>query len=603
MPINPTVNRPDKSIAVLPFVNMSADPENEYFSDGITEEIINALTKINGLKVTARTSAFAFKNRNLDIRSIAEQLSVTLVLEGSVRKEKDAVRITAQLIRADDGFHLWSEKFDRNLEDIFAVQDEISLLIADQIRENFGHLHIGESLVYDQDIEVTTYQTFLKGKALLYRFNLNDIREGVRLLQEVVEQQPDFAQAHVNIHYAYNMLAASGMMPVKEALNIGKASLDRALQLDKYLPECHHSLGWHALNWNWDFNNAVKHLTKALELRPGYADAHQKMFITLILEGRIPQSFEHIQAAYQLDPLAVLNNYFMGYYYYIIQEFEQSNFFFERQIELEPSFMVGYSIYALSLYLQKDFEAILAVAEKIPAIEGADIEKQIMRTLAYCGLKDQTETEAGLKQLTEHLTDANHERVRFFMIYIENYNGNHKRSLELIHEGTERREPLMTLLKVDPSLTSLHHHEEWKKAIEEIYALSDHHELAGKESSSDLISLPEAKKLREKLLRHIEEEEAYLDPSLSLRSLAEDLNMHPNKLSWLLNEQLGKNFNEFVNGYRLDAFMAKAKDTSNKHMTLLGLAFDSGFNSKTAFNTFFKKATGQTPREWLKSLS
>ena len=131
-----------KSIAVLPFVNMSADPDNEYFSDGITEEIINALTTIQGLKVIARTSSFAFKGKNIDVRTIGNQLGVTTVLEGSVRKVSNRVRITAQLISTDDGSHIWSKNFDREMKDIFGLKAEISLLIADQIRENFGYLEI-----------------------------------------------------------------------------------------------------------------------------------------------------------------------------------------------------------------------------------------------------------------------------------------------------------------------------------------------------------------------------------------------------------------------------------------------------------------------------
>jgi len=141
------ISSSNKSIVVLPFVNMSADPENEYFSDGITEEIINALTTVKGLKVIARTSSFAFKNKNIDVRTIGDQLGVSTVLEGSVRKAKNRVRITVQLVSTIDGTHFWSKNFDRALEDIFALQDEISLRIADQIRENFGHLTIQDHLI------------------------------------------------------------------------------------------------------------------------------------------------------------------------------------------------------------------------------------------------------------------------------------------------------------------------------------------------------------------------------------------------------------------------------------------------------------------------
>ena len=198
----------DKSIAVLPFVNMSADPENEYFSDGITEEIINALTRVPGLKVTSRTSSFAFKNRHVDVRAIGRQLGVATVLEGSVRKAKNNIRITAQLIQASDGFHLWSENFDRELKDIFAVQDEISLLIADQIRENFGHLEIREHLIEAPTQNVEAYNLYLKGRYHHLKWDADGIEKGIRYYEQSIAQDPTFALPYFGIGYSYAMRAS-----------------------------------------------------------------------------------------------------------------------------------------------------------------------------------------------------------------------------------------------------------------------------------------------------------------------------------------------------------------------------------------------------------
>jgi TolB-like protein/AraC-like DNA-binding protein len=591
----------NKSIAVLPFVNMSSDPDNEYFSDGITEEIINALTGIEGLKVIARTSSFAFKGKNIDIRTIGSQLGITTVLEGSVRKVKNRVRITAQLVRTDDGSHLWSKNFDRELEDIFALQDEISLLIADRIRENFGHLEIGEQLVKAPDVNVDTYQIYLKGRYYLHKFNVNDIKQGIHILEQLTRDQPDFALAHVNIHYGYNMMAAGGLMPVEEALTKGKLHLDQALQLDDQLAECYHSLGWHSLNQDWDFTNATKYLMKAIDLRPGYADAHQKLFINLILEGKIESSFRHIEIARQLDPLAVLNNYFTGYYYYVVEEFEESNYYLERTFEIEASFIVGYSIYGLSLVMQNRAHYLLKKAETIPAMAGADIEKLIMQTLAYSSLNDTPNINIGLKKLRAALDGESRERVRFFLIFIETILKNYETALDLIEVGVANREPLLTLLKVDPLLKPLHQFERFQLALKEIYKLSDL-ELPQKQvvPISSLENSELAPMIR-KLERSMQEEKAYLDSSLSLRTLAELIDIHPNKLSWLINEQIGKNFNEYINSYRLAAFKAKALEPSNSHLTLLALAYESGFNSKTVFNSFFKKSEGMTPRAWMKA--
>lgn len=174
----------DKSIAVLPFLNMSPNHEAEYFSDGITEEIINALTKIMGLKVTSRTSSFYFKNKNIPISKIGHELKVSTILEGSIRLSRDKVRITAQLIDVVDDFHFWSETFDRSVEDIFVVQDEISLLIADKLREHLGHFEMGNNLIDIPDIPVTVYQLFLKGRYHLMKLTKEGTETAIAIFSE-----------------------------------------------------------------------------------------------------------------------------------------------------------------------------------------------------------------------------------------------------------------------------------------------------------------------------------------------------------------------------------------------------------------------------------
>ncbi len=521
----------DKSIAVLPFANMSADPNNEYFSDGITEEIINALTSIEGLKVIARTSSFSFKGKNIDVRSIGEKLGVNTILEGSVRKFNNRVRITAQLIRAEDGFHLWSKNFDRELINIFELQDEISLLIADQIRNNFGHFNIDNQLIKAPNISIGTYELFLKGKFFLNRFNIEDINNGIAIMKDVLKREPNFALAHVNIHYGYNVLAAGGLMPVKESLSIGKLHLDKALSIDNNLAECYHSLGWHVLNQNWDFINAEKYLAKAIHLKPGYADAHQKLFITLALEGKIKEAYTNISTANQLDPLQPLNSYFLGYYYYIIEQFEDSDFYMSRTFELDNTFIVGYSINALSLLAQKKEKQIFEKAKSIPNIKGADNERLYMETLAYCGLKDLENAQKNIDILYSKLLGDSRERVRFFLIYIETLLENYERALALIEEGIKHKEPLITLIKVDPLLKPLHQFEAFQKMISIVFKRSDENSLKPKIDSHSILSDEEIQSYLLDLNSIIEHEKPFLDSNLSLKQLSDLIDIHPNKLS------------------------------------------------------------------------
>ena len=207
-----------KSIAVLPFINMSNDVNNEYFSDGITEEIINALTNINELKVIARTSSFAFKGKQIDVRKVGKQLNVATILEGSVRKAMNRVRITAQLIDTNDGTHYWSKNFDRELDDIFKLQDEISLLIANEVRNNFGHFDIQEHLVTKATSNIEAYELFLKGRYYQLQWTPDALREAINYYNKAIEKDKYYAKAYYANLQCYGLLAAWGYMPYQEGI-------------------------------------------------------------------------------------------------------------------------------------------------------------------------------------------------------------------------------------------------------------------------------------------------------------------------------------------------------------------------------------------------
>ncbi|WP_010136705.1 helix-turn-helix domain-containing protein [Ochrovirga pacifica] len=593
---------PLKSIAVLPFVNMSSNSENSYFCDGMTEEIINALTTIANLKVIARTSSFAYKNKNTDLRTVGQELGVVSILEGSIRFQKKRVRITAQLINTTDGFHYWSQNFDRELQDIFQLQDEISLLIADKIRENFGHLDLEDSLVKPPDISITAYQHFLQAKALIAEFNKQAILQGIDLLKNIINDFPNFAQAYVTIHYAYNSMAAGGLMPVEKAFDLGGTYLNKANDLDMYLPEVYHSKGWDALNKNWDFIHAVQHLQKAIQLLPNYADAHQKLFITLILEGNLSQAQTHIQHAYELDPLNDLNNYFMAYNAYINSDAQNTNVYFNRCFEINNKFIVGYSIYALALIHQKRSKHILRLCEQIPPIEGSDIEIKIMQTLAYAAMQHQSKLQVHLDQLQLLLSSDSRERVRFFLIYVYVLLKEDRLALQLIDQGIENKEPLMTLLKVDPLLKPLHRYQKFNQQLQTIFKLSNTHILSEKTTVKKPLSSSLIATYKNKLQTSMEQDQVYLDSSLSLRKLAQKIDLHPNQLSWLLNDCFDQNFNDFINFYRIQHFKKLAVQPGSEQYTLLSLAYESGFNSKSVFNACFKKQEANTPSQWVKSV-
>src|SRR4029078_10322273 len=276
-------------LAVLPFVNMSADPENEYFSDGITEELLNALTRVEGLQVTSRTSAFAFKGKHDDIRDIAIRLNVDKVLEGSVRRAGNRVRIAAQLINASDGYHIWSETYDRNLTDIFEMQDEISGIIANKLRENLVSSK-KEHLVKAPTKNVTAYTWYLKGLHYWNKLTPADSRKAIDCFEHAIRFEPLYAQAYAMAAICYSYLGSSGQMLPDTAFEIVHRYADKSLQLDNTIAESHIAKANVFLFYEWKWKEAYDALQKAMQLNPGEVAVYEMLGFYYILMGQIEKA-------------------------------------------------------------------------------------------------------------------------------------------------------------------------------------------------------------------------------------------------------------------------------------------------------------------------
>ena len=344
------------SIAVLPFANMSTDSENEYFSDGITEEILNALVRIDGLRVTSRTSSFAFKGKSEDIRKIGEQLNVANVLEGSVRRAGQKVRITAQLVNTADGYHIWSETYDRNLEDIFAVQDEISRKIANQLRVALTGEEMSESLVKTPTENIAAYHLYLKGNYHFNKWSPEGAASGIRFFEQAIELEPEFAMAYSGLANAYTMLGAMGQMSPKMAYPRAKEAAEKAVQLDAQISDSHIALGLVNIFYDWKIEDAKKSFERALELNRGSAYAYFAYYVYLVAAGQVPKAVEYMEKAVQLDPLSLPINDNLGEVYNLNGQYEQALKQYNKTLELDPTFRSAIEGKGWSYYLMGDID-------------------------------------------------------------------------------------------------------------------------------------------------------------------------------------------------------------------------------------------------------
>jgi adenylate cyclase len=591
----------DKSIAVLPFVNVSADPDNEYFSDGITEEIINALTTIQGLKVIARTSSFAFKNKNIDVRTIGRQLGVSTILEGSVRKVKNRIRITAQLISTNDGTHFWSKNFDRELKDIFALQDEVSLLIADQIRENFGHLNIKDHLVEVPTQNMEAYNLYLKGRYHQLKWNAEDLLKGVAYYEQSIAEDPTFDLPYFGAGLSYGINASWGFIPYQEGIQRADELLKKGLKINHQNYLGYFGRATISFWGKWDFKKGHKFFLHAIKLNPGFTDAEEGLAELYTSIGEFEKAMYHTQSILTLNPLSPNHYYTKGNIYYLAKNYEKAIEIMAKGLQIDSHFALAIEMIPLCYIHLKNYEKLDEFLHSHPQAEQPNKCRALFK-LMHPDIKVAVNLEAIRSKVKEDTTAS----LIPWNLYLQVWLGNHELAIDIIEEGIKVRKGQFINFKHDPFLVPLYSNRRFQNLISTVFHPSKLPDLAEKEvveADSTKAIMPE-KDVEQHLItlsNLLEEERLFLDPNLCLKLLAEKISLHPNKLSWLLNEHIGKNFNEYINTFRLETFKTKALDPSNSHLTILGLAYESGFNSKTVFNKFFKTMEGMTPKAWLKS--
>lgn len=357
--------QPTNRLAVLPFVNMSADSENEYFSDGITEELLNAFTKVDGLQVTSRTSAFAFKGKNSDIREIGIQLNVDRILEGSVRRAGSRVRISAQLINAVDGYHIWSENYDRDLTDIFEVQDEISNIIANKCRENLTAKKHEEKLVKTPTQNIEAYTLFLKGLHFHNKITPKNTKKAIEFFEKAITLEPGYAHAYAMAAASYAFLGATGQMQPKEAFEIVHRYSDKALQLDSSLSAGYSAKGAAYLLYDWKWKQAYESLIKAVELHPATTEAHQLLSLYYLSTKRKNEAVDIMEKALQVDPVSPIVNQYLADAYLNAGRTDDALKQVERLLDLYPGMRVALEAKGWCTGMKGDWKKATEIFEEV----------------------------------------------------------------------------------------------------------------------------------------------------------------------------------------------------------------------------------------------
>jgi serine/threonine-protein kinase len=387
----------DKAIAVLPFANMSADPENEYFSDGMTEDIINALARLPDVQVASRTSCFAFKGKEVDIREVGDRLGVSSVLEGSVRKIGNRIRVNVQLVDVGNGYQLWSETYDRQLEDVFAIQEEISRAIVDALKVKL----IGgatDVLVKPTTENLEAYTLYLKGRFFVNRLAEHDLRKGMTLFEQALDADPGYARAYSGIADCWCNLADDWVVP-DDAYPRAKSAATRAIQIEPSLGEAHTSIGKVLCWYEWDFEGASGALAKAVDFNPNYAEAHFVYGSALPAVGRLNEAIEEMRKALVLDPLSAHFSRWLGRFLLYAGRHDAVVEQSRKTLEIEPSYFQAYLDIGAARLAQGQAEEAFKAFQRGQSLSTAVRSYDAMLVRALCALGETEEARAIMERL------------------------------------------------------------------------------------------------------------------------------------------------------------------------------------------------------------
>ena len=430
----------EKSVAVLPFINMSDQAENEYFSDGISEELLNVLVRVKGLRVPSRTSSFTFKGSDKKLAEIGRELQVDHILEGSVRKSGDRIRVTAQLIEVSTDTHIWSETYTRQLDDIFAVQDEIAQAIVSALKVTLTGNDQAPIQTRATD-SVEAYNKYLLGRHLWNQRTPASLLASIEPLREAIALDPQYGRAWEALADAYALIPEYRSGSIREYIPLAHEAIDKALYINPKSAPALTTSAYIEFMYDYDFEDARKMFTRAIEIDPDYATAHQWYGELLAAEGKLDAALGQLQLARKADPLAQVMPHDMGWFLVWSDRSEEAYQYIHESIELNPNFQNAYRNLALLQMMHGHFEPARENIRKFYSIVKLDpaTDLAIVDALENPGLRaDAVE----LVLADEQTADGVFGKARMLMLL-----GEPERALESLEKAFEKGDPYAVHMK------------------------------------------------------------------------------------------------------------------------------------------------------------
>jgi serine/threonine-protein kinase len=443
-----------ESLAVLPLANLSGDPQQEYFADGMTEELITALARISALRVTSRTSVMRYKGSPKSLPEIARELSVDAIIEGSVTRSGSQVKITAQLIEAARDRHLWADSFQRDLKDVLALQGEVAKAIAGEIGVRLTPQERSR-LAAKKTVNPEAYEAYLKGIYHMSRSTVGDTQKSLDYFRQAAAMQPDYALAYAGIADVYERLASSAysMLSPREAFPMAKAAAARAVALDPTLGEPYSSLGWCSFVFDRDWPAADSLYQRALRLSPNYDHAHRNYSIILSRMGLPEAAIREAARARELDPLSLENNLSVGFVYHFSRRDDEAISWFHRVLDMDSSYWRAHWGLGLALLQKKSYEEAIAELRKAVEISGRGGVQLGSLGYAYAVAGRRTDALEVVEKLKA--SSKEHYVAPAALALVFTGLGEKDQALTWLEKSGEERDPWATALKVEPMFDSL----------------------------------------------------------------------------------------------------------------------------------------------------
>ena len=458
---------PSKSIAVLPFENLSRDPDNAFFAEGIQDEILTRLAKISDLKVISRTSTQHYKSSPDDLPQIAQRLGVSNLLEGSVQKANDRVRVTVQLINAATDAHLWAETYDRKLTDIFAVESEIAKTIADTLQAKLSGSE-KNALVQRPTVSTEAYEFYLKGRYFWNKRTAGDFKTAIGYFQEAISKDPDFALAYAGLADTYVLMSGFAAASPKDSLPQAKAAAQKALELDNTLAEAHASLGEAVLAYDLNFTEASREFQRAIELNPNYATAHHWYGESVLAPFRqFEEAITEMHRALELDPLSIIINTDLGGVLFNARRYDEAIAQLRKALEMDPGFYYAHWNLGEVLEMKGLTNEAMSEYKKAIALDPDPLPQALLGHL-YAKIGRRDEALAMFDRLRQTSKERYVSPYNFCLVHVGL--GQKDQAIQLLEQTYEDRDGYnLAFLKIDQFLDPLRGHPRFEALVQKVF--------------------------------------------------------------------------------------------------------------------------------------